>query len=59
MSSMYVRICLASWFGGDIASVHECIITVNYNLFCYVLWVLTFVCVCVWGGVGGGIKVCD
>jgi len=43
-----------SWFGGDIASVHECIITVNYNLFCYVLWVLTFVCVCVGVGVGGG-----
>jgi len=48
MSSMYARVCLALWFGGDIASAHECITTINYNLFCYVLWVLT--CVCVGGG---------
>ncbi len=46
MSSMYARVCLALWFGGDIASVHECITTIKNNLFCYVLWLLT--------SVGGG-----
>lgn len=52
MISMYARVCLALWFGGDIACDHECI-TINYNLFCYVLWVL--ICVCVGGG--GGVRV--
>jgi hypothetical protein len=48
MSSMYARVCLALWFGGDIASAHECITTINNNLFCYVLSALTS------GGGGGG-----